>query len=165
VGASQGASTEENRADGASGLRVVDADEAAGRRFVDSHFRDNGDAHMRANHREETGKVATLKNDAWVKASAVAGSDGSFAEAVSIAEEKKRVEAQIGEAKRGSTRELVLFGERGEEALGKEGGRFEVVATNGQSQNGEIDGAGAKTVEQDGSDFLSDGELDLGKFA
>jgi hypothetical protein len=165
VGAGEGASTEKNRADRASGVRVVNADEAAGSGFVDGHFRDNGDAHVRADHCEETGKVATFKNDAGVEAGAVAGGDRTFAEAVSIAEKKKRIEAQIGETKGGSTSELVLFGERGEEAFRKEGERFEVVAANGQRQNGKVDGAGAEAVEQDGSDLLGDGELDLGKFA
>jgi hypothetical protein len=50
------------------------------------------------------------KNDAGVEAGAVAGGDRSFAEAVSIAEKKKRIEAQIGETKRRSTSVLVLFG-------------------------------------------------------
>jgi len=165
VGAGEGASTEKNRADRASGLRVVDADEAAGGGFVDGHFRDDGDSQVRADHGEETGKVPAFKNDARVEAGAVAGGDRSFAEAVSIAEKKKGIEAQIGETKRGSASELVLFGERGEEAFRKQGERFEVVAANGQRQNGEVYGAGAEAVEQNGSDLLGDGELDLGKFA
>ena len=165
VGTGEGASTEKNRADRASGVRVVNADEAAGSGFVDGHFRDDGDAHVRADHREETGKVATFKNDAGVEAGAVAGGDRTLAEAVSIAEKKKRIEAQIGETKGGSTSELVLFGERGEEAFRNEGERFEVIAANGQRQNGKVDGAGAEAVEQDGSNLLGDGELDLGKFA
>jgi hypothetical protein len=119
---------------------------------------------VRANHGEETGKVTAFKNDAGVETGAVACGDGGFAEAVSIAKEKKRIDAQIGEAKRRSTSELVMFGERGKEAFGKEGEGFEVVAANGQGENGEIDGSGAETVEQDGSDFLGDGELHLGKF-
>lgn len=65
---------------------------------------------------------------------------------MSIAEKKKRIEAQIGETKRRSTSELVLFGERGEEAFHKEGERFEVVAANGQRENGEVDGACAEAV-------------------
>ena len=75
MGAGEGASPEENRADRASGVRVVNADEAAGSGFVDGHFRDDGDAHVRADHREEAGKVATLKNDAGVEAGAVAGGE------------------------------------------------------------------------------------------
>ena len=59
----------------------------------------------------------------------------------------------------------MLFGQRGEEAFRKQGERFEVVAANGQRQNGEVYGAGAEAVEQNGSDLLGDGELDLGKFA
>ena len=89
VCAGEGTSTEKNRADRASGVRVVDADEAAGGRFVDGHFRDDGDAHVRADHGEETEKVAAFKNDA-VEAGAVAGGDRSFAEAVSVAEKKKQ---------------------------------------------------------------------------
>jgi len=100
-----------------------------------------------------------------VQAGAVAGGDRSFAEAVSIAEKKKRIEAQIGETKRRPKSELVLFGERGEEAFRKQRERFEIVAANGQRRNGEVDGARAEAVEQDGSDLLGDGELDLGKFA
>ena len=137
VCAGEGAPTEKNRADRASGVRVVNADEATGGGFVDGHFRDDGDAHVRADHGEETERVAPFKNDAAVEAGAVAGGDISFAEAVSIAEKKKRIQTQIGETKRGSTSELVLFGKRGEEAFRKEVERFEVVASNGQRQNGE----------------------------
>ncbi len=165
MGTGEGASPKENRADGASGVRVVDADEAAGRGFVDGHFRDDRDPHVRTDHGEETGKVAAFKNDARVEAGAVAGGNGGFAEAVSIAEEKKRVETQIGEANRGSTGEFVMFGESGEKAFGEDGEGFEVVAADGQRENGKIDGAATETVEQDGSDFLGDGELHLGKFA
>ena len=64
MGAGERASPEENRADRASGVKVVNADEAAGSGFVFGHFRDDGDAHVRADHREETGTVATFKNDA-----------------------------------------------------------------------------------------------------
>jgi hypothetical protein len=146
-------------------VKVVNADEAARGGFVDGHFRNDGDAHMRADHGEKTGKVAALKNDAGVEAGAVARGNGGFAETVPIAKKKKRIKAQIGETKRGSTSELVLLGEGGKEALGKEGERFEVVAADGQSENGKIDGAGAEAVEQDRSDLLGDGELNLGKFA
>jgi hypothetical protein len=43
--------------------------------------------------------MATFKNDVGVQTGAVAGGDGGLAEAVSIAEKKKRIEAQIGETK------------------------------------------------------------------
>jgi hypothetical protein len=164
VCAGEGASPEEHCADRTSGVRVVDADEAARGGSIDGHFRDNGNAHVRADHREETGEVAALKNDAGVKASAIAGGNGGFAETVSIAEQKERIEAKVGEAKRRSTGQFVLFGKRGQEAFRKKRKGLEVVAADGQSQNGKIDGAGAETVEQDGSNFLGDGELDLGKF-
>jgi len=35
----------------------------------------------------------------------------------------------------------------------------------GSARIGDIDGAGSKTVEKDGRNFLDDGEPNLGKFA
>ena len=48
----EGAAAEDYGGDGALGLRVGDADEAAGAGFVDGHFGDEGDAHAGADHGE-----------------------------------------------------------------------------------------------------------------
>src|SRR5260370_33075292 len=55
--------------------------------------------------------------------------------------------------------------ERGEEALGEQGKGFKFAAANGQSENGEIENAGAEAVEENGRDFLDDAELRLRQLA
>jgi len=39
------------------------------------------------------------------------------------------------------------------------------VAANGEGKDGDVDGAGAETLEKNRSDFLDDGKAHLGKFA
>ena len=150
VSAGERASPNENGADGARSLRIGDTDKAAGRGLVDGHFQDDGTAHAGANHGEKTGKMSAFKNDARVQASPVADGDSRVAKAVSVAQKEERGEAKIGEVKRVAVSELVILGKRGEETLRKEGERLEFVATNGQGQDGKIDGAGAKAPEKNG---------------
>lgn len=78
-------------------MGVGDADEAAGPGFIHGHFGDERDAHAGADHREKTGEVAAFEDDTGIEASAVAGGDGGVAEAVAVAEKKKRITAQVGE--------------------------------------------------------------------
>jgi len=59
----------------------------------------------------------------------------------------------------------VFFGERSEETLGQERKSIEFVATDGERQDGEVDGAGSETVEEDGRNFLDDREPNLGELA
>ena len=58
----------------------------------------------------------------------------------------------------------MFFGERSEETLGQERNSIEFVATGGERQDGDVDGAGSQTVEKDGRNLLDDGEPNLGKF-
>ena len=59
----------------------------------------------------------------------------------------------------------MFFGQGREQALGEKWKRFEFVATDGERKNGNVDGAGAKTIEKDGSNFFDDGQVDLREFA
>ena len=59
----------------------------------------------------------------------------------------------------------MFFGERGEESLGQQRNSIEFMATDGERQNGDVDGAGSETVEKDGRNLLDDGELNLGELA
>ena len=52
-----------------------------------------------------------------------------------------------------------------EEALGEQGGAFEFAAANGQSENGDVQSAGAEALEKDGGDFFKDAELGLRELA
>jgi hypothetical protein len=60
---------------------------------------------------------------------------------------------------------FVTLRERGEEALGKQRCGFEFVAPDGKSEDGQVNGAGTKSVEENGRDFFHDRELCLRKFA
>src|SRR6202030_187561 len=122
--------------------------------LLDGHFGNDGDAHAGAHHVQEAGELAALENDLWIDASAAAGGYRGVAKAVAIAQEQKRVGAEIGERKRAAGGELVTGRERGEEALGEQGSGFEFAAAHRQSEDGEVQSAGAEAIEEDGRDFL-----------
>jgi len=164
-GAGEGAATEDDGCNSACGLRVGDANEAARFGFVYGHFGNERNAHAGANHGEQTGEVAAFENHARIEAGTVAGGDGGGAETMTVAEKEEGIAAEIGKLKRGAGGEFVIFGERGEETFGEERPGLELVTTNGEGEDGEIDGASAKTLKKDGSDFLGDGEMDFRKFA
>ena len=163
-GAAEGAAAEDYGGDGAGGLRVGDAHEAAGFGFVRCHFGDEGDAHAGADHGEKAVEMAAFEDDVGIEARAIAGGDGGVAEAMAIAEEEEGIGAEIGEMHGRAAGEFVFFGERGEETFGEERMDIEFVAANGQGEDGKIDGADTEAVEKDGSDFFGDGELNFGKF-
>ena len=87
-------------ADGANGLVIGDADIAAWRFFLDGHLRNDGNAHARADHAEETAELSAFKNDLRMEACAVAGSNGGIAETVAVAQEKERFGAKVFEINR-----------------------------------------------------------------
>jgi hypothetical protein len=161
----QGAAAEDCGGDGALGLGVGDADETAGLGFVHGHFGDEGDAHAGTDHGEKTGEMAAFEDNARVEAGAVAGGDGGIAEAVAVAEKEEWIAAEIGELQRGAAGELVCFRQGGVEAFGEERVGVEFVAADGEGEDGKIDGAGAKAIEENRSDFFGDGEMNFWKFA
>jgi hypothetical protein len=61
--------------------------------------------------------------------------------------------------------ETVILGKRSEEWFGEDGEGLKFVAADGESEDGEVDGGGAETFEEHGSDFLDDRDLCLRKFA
>jgi hypothetical protein len=108
--------------------------------------------------------LTAFENDLRVDARAVASGDGVFAETVTIAKEKEGFLADVFEGDGAAVREFVFLREDREEGLGEEGKGFEFVTANGKSENGKVDGAGAKSIEKDWRDFFDDGELSLRKF-
>jgi hypothetical protein len=59
----------------------------------------------------------------------------------------------------------VFFGERGKEPLGQQGKSFEFMATKGERQDGDVDGAGSETVQEHRRDLFDHGEANLEEFA
>ena len=59
----------------------------------------------------------------------------------------------------------MFFWKRSEKALGKERESVELVAADGQCENGDIDGAGAEPIKQHRCDFLDYGNARLRKLA
>ena len=161
----QGAAAEDYGGNGALGLGVGDAHEAAGLGFVNRHFGDERDAHAGADHGEEAGEVAAFENNARVEAGTVAGSDGGVAEAMAVAKEKEWIAAEVRELQRRAAGEFVRFWQSGEEAFGEEGMCLALVAANWEGQDGNVDGASAETFEEKRGDFFGDGKMSLGKFA
>jgi hypothetical protein len=145
VGAGEGASAEGERADGAGGCRVGDFDEADRRAAIDGHGGNERDSDARTDQTEQAGKLSAFEDDLRRDASAVAGGDGVFTEAVAIAEEEKGILAKIAKGDGGAAGEAMFLGEGGEKRFGEQRKRFEFMAANGQSENGDIDGAGAET--------------------
>jgi hypothetical protein len=86
VGASEGAATEDDGANGAGSFGVGNANIAAGRSFVDGHFGDDGYAHACADHAEETAELTALENDLWMKTGTIASGDGGVTKAMAVAE-------------------------------------------------------------------------------
>lgn len=158
------AAAEDDGADGASGAGIGNGNVAAAGFFFRRHVGNEGDAHAGADHAEQTGKLAAFENDLRADAGAVARGDGIFAETVAIAKEKERFLADVFERNGTAVSEFVFLREDGEERFGEEGEGFEFVAANGNGKNGNVDGGGAETIEEDGSDFLDDGEPRLRKF-
>jgi len=165
VQARERAAAEDDGADGAGGFVVGDADVAAAGIFLDGHLGNDGNAHSCADHAEDAAELAALKNDLWMEASAVTGGHGGVAKAVAVAQKKERLLAKILEGERTAARERVSPGKRGKEAFGEEREGFELVAADGQRQNGHVDGAGAQAIEQHRRDFFDDGELRLRELA
>ena len=79
---------------------IGDADIAALRLFLDGHFRNDGNAHARADHTEKTAELAAFENDLRMETRAVAGGNGGIAEAVAIAQEQERFGAKVFEINR-----------------------------------------------------------------
>src|ERR1700694_6185557 len=129
------ATAKDDSADGANRLVIGDADIAALRLFLDGHFRNDGNAHARADHAEKTAELAAFKNELRMETRAIAGSNGGIAETVAVAQEQERFGAKVFEGKRRARVEFVFFGERGEEPLGQERKRIEFVATDGKRQD------------------------------
>jgi hypothetical protein len=165
MGAREGASTEDRSADGAGGAGVGDANVEAGFAFLYRHFGDDGNTHARAYHAEEATKLATLEDNSRMKARAVASGDSSVTETVTIAEKKKGFGAEIFQRERAAGGEFVFFGQGGKEALSEKRKHFEFMPADGERENSDIDGAGAETIEKNGSNFFDDGEAYFGEFA
>jgi len=156
-----GASAEDDCADGSSGFGIGNRNVAAAGFFLDGHLRDERDTHARADHAEQTGELTAFEDDLRMDARAVARGEGVFAKAVAIPQEKERFRANVFQRDGAPICELVFPGQDREERFGEERERFEFVAANGKGENGDIDGAGAKTIEKHGSDFFDDGKLSL----
>ncbi len=165
MSAGERAAAEDDGADGANGLVIGNTNITAQGFFLDSHFRNDGNAHARANHAEKAAELAALENNPRMKTRAVAGCHGTIAETVSVAQQQEWLGTKILEGKRRARAEFVFPGEYGEEPLSKQWDSIEFVATNGQSENGDVYGTGSETVEKDGRDLLDDSDPDLREFA
>jgi hypothetical protein len=97
VRASERAAAENDGANRTNSLFIGDADVAALRFFLDGHFGNDGNAHARADHAEETAELAALENDLRMKARAVAGGDRGVAETVAVPKEQEGFGAKIFE--------------------------------------------------------------------
>lgn len=159
-----GTAAENDRADGASRFGVRDGNVAAAGLVVDGHFGNQRDAHSGAYHTQQTGKLAAFEDDLRVDASAIAGGDRVFAEAMPIAKQKEGFLADVFQGDGATLGKLVFWGKDGEQRFGEEREGFEFVAANGEGENGDVDSAGAEAVEKNGSDFFDYGELNLREF-
>src|SRR5882757_9737962 len=148
IGASLRAAAEDDGADGTSRLGIGNRNVAAAGFFVDGHLRNERDAHSRAHHAEQTGKLTAFKNHLRMDACAVAGGDGVFAETVAVAEKKERFLADVFQRDRSTPGQFVFLRQDGEERLGEEGKRLEFVAANRKGEDGDVDYAGAEAVEK-----------------
>jgi hypothetical protein len=156
---------ENDGANRTNSLLIGDPDIAALRFFLDGHFGNNGNAHASADHAEQTAELAALENNLGTKPRAVAGGNGGIAETVAVAQEQERLGAKIFERKRRAGVELVFFGERGEEPLGQKWNSHEFVATERERQNGDVDGAGSETLQENWRNLFDHSKSNLWEFA
>ena len=163
--AGERAAAQADGANGADGVLVGEADVGAGRFIVDGHFRNDGNAEAGGDHAEQAAELAAFEGDLRMQARAIAGGEGVFAEAVAVAKKEEGFRAKILQGKATLARELVRFRKSGEERFREDGKGFKFVAANGQSQQREIDGCGAKAVQKHRSDFFHDRNTRLGKFS
>jgi hypothetical protein len=159
------AAAKDDSANGTNGLVIGNADVAALSLFLDGHFRNDGNAHARADHTEKTAELAAFENDLRMETRAVAGGNGGIAEAVAVAQEQEGFGAEIFEGERLTGGEFVFLGEYSEEPLGQQRKSIEFVATDGKRKDGDVNGSRSQTVEKDGCNFLHDGEPNLGELA
>jgi hypothetical protein len=96
-----------------------------------------------------------------MKPGAVAGGDGSVAEAVAIAEEEKGLGAEILEEDRRALGEAMMLGNGGKKAFGEEWRGFKFVAADGKREDGDIYVAGAEAFKEHRSDLLNDRNMCL----
>ena len=113
------AAAKDDSANGTNGLVIGNADVAALSLFLDGHFRNDGNAHARADHTEKTAELAAFENDLRMETRAVAGGNGGIAEAVAVAQEQEGFGAEIFEGERLAGGEFVFLGEHSEEPLGQ----------------------------------------------
>jgi hypothetical protein len=159
------AAAEDDGPEGAGSIGVGDPDITAEGALFDSHLGNNGDADACANHAEDAAELAALEDNLRIHPGAVARGNGGVTEAVTVAKEQEWFLAEILQGDGAPIRERVLVRKRGEQAFGEERNGVELVAANGQSEEGDIHGAGAEALQQDGSDFFDDSDLDLRKLA
>jgi len=120
VQAGEGAATEEDAANGAERLVIGDADEMAGNGSFDGHLGNDGYAHARANHTDKAAELAAFERDLRMDAGAVAGSDGSVAEAMAVTEEEKWLGTEILEQDRRALGKTMILRNNRKKALGEE---------------------------------------------
>lgn len=99
-----------------------------------------------------------------MNACTIAGGDGILTETMAVAKKQEGLLANILQRNRTARRQHVFLRKHGKERLGEQREGFKFVATNGKSEDSDVNRAGAEAIEQDGGDFLDDGELDLRKF-
>ena len=163
--AGEGAAAETDGADGADGVILGDADKTALRFSIDGHFGNEGYAHAGAYHAEQAAELTTFKNNLGMETRAITGSEGIFAETMAVAKEQERLRAKIPERENLEPRKPVIFGKSGEKALRENGEGFKFVAADGKSEDGKVNGGSAEALEEDGGNFLNDGDSGLGKFS
>jgi len=165
MGARERTSAKNYGADRACRGGIVNAGESAPGLLVDRHFRNDGDAHSRSHHAEKAAELAALKNNLRMEAGAVARRDGGVAEAVAVAKQQKGLGAEVFQRESAALGQFVVPRQRGKERLREQRERFEFMAANGQSEDGQIDFAGTQEIEEGWRDFFDDGQLDLRIFS
>lgn len=105
VEAEEGTTAEADGADGARGVLVGEGNIGARGFFVEGHFRDERDAHAGSYHAEKAAELTALEDDLRAKSGAIAGGEGVFTEAMTIAKKEEGFGAEILQSERRRARE------------------------------------------------------------
>lgn len=132
--------------------------------MLDGHRRNNGNAESCSYHTKDAAELAALKNNVGLEAGAAAGGYRRFTEAVTVAQEQKRVVSQFPKRDRAAFCETVTPGQYGVKLFCGERKRLELVTlgVNGQRNEGNVRCAGAKALQKQGCNFLDDGNARFG---
>src|ERR1700722_20163131 len=131
-----------------SSLHITQAHVPASDIAINSHLRDERDAHTRRNHSQQTAELSAFKYNVGRNARACARVETQITEAVAVAQHHERLSAEVFQRERfrGGTR--MICAQRRKERLGSYREQLQVLEAQRQRENRHIDREVAQTFHE-----------------